>query len=62
MYRQVPALRHALPFHNHALRELLEPARRDYHEARGAPRQIPFGSDSQASNRGPATAEPDIRC
>jgi hypothetical protein len=30
---------------NHALRELLEPALRDFYEAPGAPRQIPFGSD-----------------
>jgi hypothetical protein len=39
------ALRHERSFHNHALRELLEPALRDFYEAPGAPRQIPFGSD-----------------
>jgi hypothetical protein len=32
---------------SHALRELLEPALRDFHEPPGVPRQIPFGSDSQ---------------
>ena len=37
------------PFHNRSFREfaLLEPALRDFYEAPGAPRQIPFGSDSR---------------
>jgi hypothetical protein len=34
-------------FHGPSLRELLEPALRDFYEAAGAPRQIPFGSDSR---------------
>jgi hypothetical protein len=38
-------IRHERSFHNHALCELLEPALRDFYEAPGAPRQIPFGSD-----------------
>jgi hypothetical protein len=46
-YPRTSALRHERSFHNHALRELLEPALRDFHEAPGAPRQIPFGSDSR---------------
>jgi len=41
------ALRQKRPFHNHAVLELLEPALRDFYEAPGVPRQIPFGSDLQ---------------
>jgi hypothetical protein len=36
-----------LSFHVHSLRELLEPALRDFHEASRVPRQMPFGLDSQ---------------
>jgi hypothetical protein len=41
------ALRQERPFHNRPLRELLEPALRDFMKALGALRQIPFGSDSR---------------
>ena len=44
---RMSASRHERSFHNRALRELLEPALRDFYEAPGAPRQIPFGSDSR---------------
>ena len=39
------ALRHERSFLNRPLRELLEPALRDFYEAPGAHRRIPFGSD-----------------
>jgi hypothetical protein len=42
---QTSVFRYERSLHNHALRELLEPALRDFYEAPGAPRQIPFGSD-----------------
>jgi hypothetical protein len=53
------ALRHERSFHNHALRRQLEPALRDFYEAPGAPRQIPFGSDSRVQIV--ATTETEIR-
>jgi hypothetical protein len=50
----------AMSGHNYALRELL--ALRDFYEAPGAPRQIPFGSDSRVQIADYlATTEPDIR-
>jgi hypothetical protein len=48
-------------FLNHALRELLEPALRDFCEAPGAPRQIPLGSDSRIQIADQQTTETDIR-
>ena len=48
---------HERSFHNDALPELLEPALRDFYEAPGAPRQIPFGSDSRVQI---AEAQPPI--